>query len=172
MNFRVARFLLVCSALVLFAGVSSAHADTIVNYQITGPGPTGTFNATFSLPVNPTPNGGSPWGFEFNSLPVDLNGQWTDLTVFFDSSWIGGGVLAIDGFYLFGPQLFSWPSSSSTPTMDVGTFQLYGATGAGGGVYTVRATDAPYRVPEPASILLLGTSTLILFGIYRRRRLA
>jgi PEP-CTERM motif len=172
MNRGVRLFVLALFAHTLFVGAQAARADSIVNYQISGPGPNGTFTASFSLPGNPTPSWGGPLAFDFASLPVDLNGKSTDLTVLFDSSALGGGVLGFDGFYLFGPQLFSWPSSSSTPIMDVGTFQLYGSTAGGGGFYTITAIDPPGAVPEPSSILLLGMSTLILFGVHRRRRFA
>jgi hypothetical protein len=169
MNFTTRGFVLAFAFVVLLAGACSASADTIVS--ISGPGPNGSFTASFSLPT--TPSRGGPLGFDFVNLPVDLNGKWTNLTVVFDSGVLGGGVLGIDGFYLFGQQLFSWSSSSSTPTMDFGTFQLFGATGSGVGSYTVAITDPPSRgVPEPSSVLLLSLGALMLFGVHLLRRFA
>lgn len=174
MNSTIRRFVLAFTVAILFAGASSvsAYADGIVNYQITGPGPTGTYTASFTLPQNPTASDGGPLVFDFASLPVDVNGTWTNLTVVFDSSLLGGGVIAIDGFVLFGPQLFSWSSSSSTPTMDIGTFQLSGASGSGIGSYTLTVTNPPVRAPEPSSILLLSMGALALFGVHLLRRFA
>jgi PEP-CTERM motif-containing protein len=170
MNSPARYFVLAFAAAILLAGASSASADTILNYQISGPG---SFNASFTLPQNPTPSGGNQLAFDFASLPVDVNGTWTNLTVFFYSSAYGGGVLGSNTFNLYGQQLFTWPASSTTPTMDIGTFHTIGvATGSGLGLYTVNVTDPPAAVPEPASVFLLGMGLLTLFGFRLRRRFA
>jgi len=135
-----------------------------LNYQISGPD---SFSASFTLPQNPTPSGGGKQAFYFTSLPVDVNGAWTNLTVAFYSTLFGGGV-GSNTFDLYGPQLFSWDAPSSTPTMDLGTFYTIGADGGDRGLYTVTVS----AVPEPASFILLGPGLLTLFGVRRRRRFA
>jgi hypothetical protein len=169
MNLTARGFVLAFAFVVLLAAsASSASGDTVVS--VSGPGTNGGFSASFTLPATPSSEG--PLGIDFANLPIDLNGTWTDLTVVFDGSVLGGGVLGINGFYLVGQQLFSWSSSSSTPTMDFGTFQLFGVTGSGVGTYTVTVADPPTRAPEPSSILLLGMSALLLFGVHLLRRFA
>lgn len=165
----IRRFALAFALVVLLAGASSAYADTILNYQITGPGPSGSFNASFTLSSNPTPSGGNSLAFWFSSLPVYVNGTWKTLTVGF-SSLLNGSVVGTNSFALAGQQLFSWPSSSSTPIMNEGKFALSGLTGSGLGQYTVTVRS----VPEPGSLVLLLTGVLLLFGFYvlRFRRLA
>jgi hypothetical protein len=155
------------------ACASSASADAIVNYRISGPGSQGTFTASFSLPQNPTPSAGNQLGFDFTNLPVDVNGTWKDLTIYFYNGLVGEGVGGSNGFSLFalGQQLYSWSASASTPTLDLGTFYALGAgAGSGGGVYTVTVTDPPGAAPEPASVTLLGMGLLTLCGVRLRRR--
>ena len=57
--------------------------------------------------------------------------------------------------------------------MELGTFSALGGAGSRVGFYTVSVTDppaTPRRVPEPASLILLGTGALALFGLHRLRR--
>lgn len=164
---RRLRFAFATAVLLYAAG--SAYGDTILDYRISGPGNTAAFNATFNLAQNPTPSGGGPLSFWFSSLPVNVNGTVTDLTVVFDSAWLGGGALSND-FFLVGPQLFSWSSGSSSPTMNVGTYTLFGFTAGTGGYYTVSVTDPPTGTPEPGSIALVMTALVALFGCRRLRR--
>jgi hypothetical protein len=151
-------------AVVLLLGATSANADTILSYQISGPD---SFSASFTLPQNPTSSGGNQLGFYFASLPVDVNGAWTNLTVVFYSTLLGGGVRS-NTFDLYGGQLFSWAPSSSTPTMDLGTFSTIGEAGGDRGSYTVAVS----AVPEPASFILQGTGLLALLAVRRRRHVA
>jgi hypothetical protein len=169
-NSIIRRFVLALVVVVLVVGASSAYADTILTYKISGPGPKGTFTASFTLAEHPTPSGGSRTVFYFAPFPVDVNGKWTNLAVVFSNA-LGGSVLGLNSFFLFGQQLFSWPLSSSTPIMNLGTYQLYGAAGGSLGLYTVTVTD-PAPVPEPASFILLGTGVLMLLGVHLRRRFA
>jgi hypothetical protein len=173
MRSTIRRFGFGFALVVLLAGASSARADTILSYQITGPGSNGTFTASFTLPQHPTPSGGNALTFWFSALPVDVNGTWTNLTVVFSGLLGGGGVAGTNSFALVGQQLFSWPLSSSTPIMNSGNFNLWGGTGSGLGYYTVIVTPAT-SVPEPGSLILLLTGVLLLFGvrILRFRRLA
>lgn len=175
MNFTRHRFVLVLAVVILLAGASSASADSIVNYQISGPGSKGTFTASFSLHQNPTPSGGNQIGFDFANLPVDVNGTWKNLTVYFyNGLLIGRGPGASNSFSLFGfgQQLYSWSASDSTPTMELGTFYARGALAGSRGLYTVTVTDPPGAAPEPAAVTLLGMGLLTLCGVRLRRRSA
>src|SRR4030081_2125787 len=121
------RLVLSVAVLVILAAASSARADSLLNYQITGPGSAGTFTADFTLFMHPTPSGGNSLAFWFSNLPVDVNGSWTNLNIAFSS--LQGGIVAGSGtFALVGAQLYTWPSSSSTPIMNTGIFTADGIT--------------------------------------------
>ena len=172
MNSTLRRLVLSLAVLIFFAGASAAHADTLLTYQITGPGSAGTFNAGFTIFMHPTPSGGNSLAFWFSNLPVNLNGTWTNLTIAF-SSLLGGSAAGSGTFALVGSQLFSWPSGSSTPIMNTGVFSAYGVTASGIGTYTVSVSPALIiTTPEAASLLLLVIGLLALFGARRLRLLA
>ncbi len=119
MNSMLRRLVLALAVVILLAGASSANADTLLNYQITGPGSAGTFNASFTIFMHPTPSGGNSLAFWFTNLPVNVNGAWTNLTIAF-SSLLGGSAAGSSTFALVGSQLFTWPSGSATPIMNTG----------------------------------------------------
>jgi hypothetical protein len=115
--------------------------------------------------MHPTPSGANSLAFWFSNLPVNVNGSWTNLTIAF-TSLLGGGVAGSDTFALVGSQLYTWPSSSSTPIMNTGVFSTYGITASGLGTYQVTVTSAT-ATPEPASLALLVVGLLALFGLRR-----
>jgi hypothetical protein len=166
-NAILRRIGLAFALVVLLAGASSAYADTILNYQITG---SGNYTANFTLAMHPAPSGGNSLAFWFASLPVNVNGTWTPVTLTFDSRTVFGGMLGLfSSWALLGPQLYS--GSTYSPTMSVGNFTLAGIAGSGLGVYSLTVTPATL-VPEPTSFILLVTGLLALFGIQLLRRFA
>src|SRR4030088_2890085 len=166
------RLVLSLAVLIFFAGASVAHADTLLTYQITGPGSAGTFNAGFTIFMHPTPSGSTSLAFWFSNLPVTVNGALTNLTIAF-SNLLGGSAAGSGTFALVGSQLFSWPSGSSTPIMNTGVFTAYGVTASGIGTYTVSVSPALIiTTPEAASLLLLVIGLLAIFGARRLRLLA
>ena len=172
MNCMLRRLVFALAVLILLAAASSAKADTLLTYQITGPGSAGTFNAGFTIFMHPTPSGGNSLAFWFSNLPVNVNSALTNLTIAF-SSLLGGGVAGSNTFALVGSQLFTWPSGSSTPIMNTGVFTASGITASGTGTYTVSVSPALIiTTPESASLLLLVIGLLALFGARRLRLLA
>ncbi len=172
MNSMLRRLVLALAVVILLAGASSANADTLLNYQITGPGSAGTFNASFTIFMHPTPSGSNSLAFWFTNLPVNVNGAWTNLTIAF-SSLLGGSAAGSSTFALVGSQLFTWPSGSATPIMNTGVFSTYGISASGIGTYTVTVSPALIiTTPESASLLLLIVGLLALFGARRLRLLA
>ena len=171
MNSILRRLVFALAVVILLAGASAAQADTLLNYQITGPGSAGTFNADFTIFMHPAPSGGNSLAFWFTNLPVNVNGTLSNLTIAF-SSLLGGSAAGSGTFALVGSQLFSWPSGSATPIMNTGVFSAYGISASGMGTYTVTVSPAIISAPEAASLLLLIVGLLALFGARRLRLLA
>src|SRR5882762_5624949 len=146
MNSIVRRFVLPIAVVVLLAGASPTHADTILNYQITQISGSGNSAANFTLAMHPTPSGGNSSAFYLLPVQAYLNGAPITVTPVFSSSLLGGSILGLFGFALVGPQqLYSW--SNSSPTMYVGNFMLTGGTLGSMGTYKLTVTPAT-SVPE------------------------
>jgi hypothetical protein len=169
----IRRFGFAFALVVLLAGASSAHADTILNYQISQINGFGTYTANFDLPMHPTANpGGISSLFSLPNLQAYVNGAWTPVTLVFSNiPFLGSGVAGFFSFALGNSQLplYSW--SNNSPTMNAGTFQLIGIAGSGLGTYKLTVTPAT-AVPEPTSFIFLVTGLLALFGIQLVRRFA
>ena len=165
MTSTIRPFVLAFVGIIAMAGASSAYADSL-NYQLTGSGPGANFTASFTLSGNPTPSGGSPILFWFNSLPVDVNGNWTNISVGF-SSLLGAGIVGSNILALGGPQLFSW--SSSGLTMNSGNFNLLLWNGSSWGKYTLTVTRVN-SVPESSALILLIAGLLVILFAFRLYR--
>lgn len=186
------RFLVSCSVLALFAGLSAslAKADSVdPNPTVTtttiaddfsfvlGPD---TYTWTIASPVAAAPMG--PEAFDV-SVPYTFDGTQTSGTFEFYPANNTGGFFLCDGagapacstgqgLVTNGDALFSGDTSS--PTFTPGTYTLteevpnFGPTGT----LTISAVSGPggTATPEPSTLLLTGIGVLGLFWVARKRR--
>jgi hypothetical protein len=167
----MSRIPLLCAAM-LFIGVGSAKADTMLFFSITGP-----ITATFELPTHPTvnpENADADAGFVITPINLVIDGSPSHDFMAFYLGDANGGALGIfnstidDVMHLYGIQLFS-----GTPLYPV--FAALGPivltdSATGDPAYELTISKNPPAVPEPSTILLLAAGLLPL-GLLAKRLL-
>ncbi len=161
-----------CFVLAAFAlfSATQAQADTIDNFTYQEGG--NTF--TWQLPSSPTISADNYLpGLAFAITDVtysenDIPQNPASLT--FLSLPVGGGFFLFDtfqGVLSFGSQIYS--GTEDAPTFLTGTFSLpdYFSSTDGNGI---PATLTITPVPEPSSLMLLGTGMLALLGLALKKR--
>ena len=157
------------SALVLLCGVGATQALADTLFTFSGFGDT----ATASLPTSPTPSAfvlGT--SFTLPNISALVDGDIYSGAVTFYTTAAGGGASG-QGAMFSGPQLFT--GVTSAPTFLPGSYILSGTADLGDGPeaitgsLTISQTSA---VPEPSSMILLGTGALGLVGVVRRKIIA
>jgi len=176
-NVKAVSLLALCFFFVLFH-CSAAKADGTLNYTLTAQGST-TPLATWQMSADPTPtcpttSPPSPcfvsdeYFLETVELSLDGGPATPDTLGFFNSTFTDVDLndlnFSIPEF--LGPQLYS--GDESAPEMSTGTFTLTddGTNGVFGAMYNLEVT----AIPEPDTLLLLGSGVLALgLGVRRNR---
>jgi hypothetical protein len=171
-----------CLVLAVFAlfSATQAQADTIDNFTYQA----GANTFQWQLPASPTVLASNiipGFSFTIPNVAFSENGivQNPADVEFFSVLNLGGGfdfkVLVFDpvtqSFFplisAVGPSIYAGPES--TPTFLTGTFSMtdFGNANAVGIASTLAITST--SVPEPSSLMLLGTGMLVLLGFARKK---
>lgn len=179
------RFIVACSILTLFAGLSAglAKADsvdaasvaTVDSYDFTfvpTSGPTYTWSVANPVPAT-TPLAGI--SFVLSDVPYKVGGTSATGTLdFFSAAGGGAFILAANPdstTYIldeFGPVLYTGPESN--PTFNTGDFSLSGSFNGPTNATLSIAAVTTTATPEPSTLLLTGLGVAGLFWFARKRR--
>jgi hypothetical protein len=152
---RFARILAVSLAVPVLC--ATAHAATLMyDFSATG---TPYGDISLSLPASPTPTSFTANSFELTSVPLVVDGDSVTENIDFYTTAAGGGA-AGGGVRVDGGQLFT--GSTSSPTFLTGTFPVSGFN-------LMISNPNPSAVPEPTSLILLGTGLLGAVGVLKRK---
>jgi hypothetical protein len=162
---------------LLAATLTPAHADTFTFTSTDG-----TLDVTGAISGLPTFTEPANGGAVYENVPITNNGTplLSDIAFFNPVLSSAAGLPPLDftfyigsDFYGYGgPQVYT--GSPSDPVLMPGTYDLTGYVGtyapgeftaSGGGTLTIAATPA---VPEPSSLILLGSGVLSLAAVARR----
>jgi len=146
---------IVSVSLVIPLMCAMAHAATMSDFSATG---TPYGNISLTLPTSPTPSSFTADSFVLTSVSLIVDGDPATEDITFYTSAAGGGGGG-GGARVMGDQLFSGPTSS--PTFLSGSFTV--------GDFPVTISSPTSPVPEPSSLLLLGTGILGACGVVRNK---
>jgi hypothetical protein len=159
---------LLLAATAAAAIAAPAAATTTYNFNLTG-----SYTATWSMPVSPTPT------YAFNPLAVFTGitftqpgnvAQTADLLIFPSSTGGGIAIYTAGGKTLYfgsGGEIFT--GAITTPTFKTGTFAFFDADNVQNGTLTISAPSVG-GVPEPASWAMLIAGFGLSGAAMRRRR--
>jgi hypothetical protein len=147
---------------LLLSSSSLLYAGTIDNFTLTE---NNSEVFTFSLDSSPVVSTYTASYFSIKNVAYDLNGvAQTPETFYFYVTALSGGVGSSE-FNFGNPQLFSGPTSA--PTFLTGVFPGYDYLLSMPATMTITPATSP--VPEPSSMVLLGTGILGAAGALKRK---
>jgi hypothetical protein len=133
----------------------------------------GAFDATWTLPLSPTPDAVFLDAFRINNVEILFNGNPVTAFIEFYDAGFGGGACAdvfCSLFDLYGPVLFS--GTTAAPTFLTGIFTMNQGTPSGPEVRLVIANgeNGGGVIPEPETwAMLIAGFGLVGFALRRRR---